>query len=133
MTKEELIAMVDKYDEEYDEGVTISFHDKEYYALVYEKYGGTTNPHYENQTGIHSSYIYSHHYVVFLSEEDRDRYIREETFREFSDGNYKAEKITRQQLRKKGYEVKSPHCSYRYFDENGECVLGYTKEFQKNA
>lgn len=98
----------------------------EYYALVYERWESV--PIKESITGhkgIISQKIESKHYVVFHSGEDRDRFIKEKTYREFSDSYYNAKAITKKELRNMGIEVHSPHLTYRYFDKNGEFILGY--------
>lgn len=104
----------------------------EYYALVYERLESV--PIKESITGhkgIISQKIESKHYVVFHSEEDRDKFIKEETYREFSNNYYNAKAITKKELEKLGYTIVTPHVAYRYFDDKGELVLGYTEECQK--
>lgn len=134
MTKEELIKIVDEYNNNNDEHVSLKFHSAEYYALVYERWDSvpiTERITGHNYNGIISQKIESKHYVVFHSEEDRDRFIKEETYREFSNSYYSAKAITKKELEKLGYTVKIPHLAFRYFNDKGELVLGYTEECQK--
>ena len=116
---------IEKYNKKANEQIIVSIRPKEYYALVYEHWNScpaTLQSQYNYKFG--SMPIYSRHYWIFGSEVDRDRFIREEVYREWSDNYYKAIPITKKELQKMNLYSES-HVGYRYFDENGELQFKY--------